>query len=203
MSLLITATNVTELGNGMWLFDMPPHQVRHFGRPSSATGPRSVLLLNDCEFDPEQQHLRFKIDEVTALNVGTTSQAVGIDAQLQDEAFLPSKPATHAVSAGPGDRNFLQLVRSELSADLARAAEELLAGVRVKSPGDLKRGQSRNFSETPDNFWYVIVQPRINELSITVRGPVDHFKPMSELVIKDDRGIHGSRCAAKLTFRLR
>jgi hypothetical protein len=128
------------------------------------------------------------MDEAAALNVGTTSQAVGIDAQQQGRESEPPDPAISTVSAGPGDRNFLQLARSELSADVARAAEELLAGVRAKSPGDLKRGQSRNFSETPDNFWYVIVQPRINELSITVRGPVDHFEAVTDLEIKDDRG---------------
>ncbi len=65
---------------------------------------------------------------------------------------------------------------------------QLLSGVRQKSPGDLKRGKSRNFSETPDNFWYVIVQPRIDELSITVHGAVDHFEPVARLEIKDDRG---------------
>lgn len=37
-------------------------------------------------------------------------------------------------------------------------------------------------------FWYVIVQPRIDELSITVRGAVDHFEPVARLEIKDDRG---------------
>jgi len=67
-------------------------------------------------------------------------------------------------------------------------AKALLAGVRRRSSGDLKRGKSRNFSETPDNFWYVIVQPRIQQLSITVRGPIEHFSDMAKLPVKDDRG---------------
>ena len=187
MSLLVTAQNVTQVSDGVWLLEMPPHQVRHFGRPSSAAGPRSVLLLNECEFDADRRQLTFKIDEAVALNVGTTSRAIGIDAQIAEVPAQASR-TDGAVAAGPGDRAFLQLVRAELSKEMAETAEKILSGVRAKSPGDLKRGQSRNFSETPDNFWYVIVQPRISELSVTVRGPVEHFQRMAGLEIKDDRG---------------
>ncbi len=63
-----------------------------------------------------------------------------------------------------------------------------MAGVRHRSTGDLKRGKARNFSDTPDNFWYVIVQPQISQLSITVRGPVEHFEGVAKLPLKDDRG---------------
>ena len=87
-----------------------------------------------------------------------------------------------------GDREFLQLVHNELPDPMQRAAAQLLESVRKRYPGELKRGLSRNFSETPDNFWYVIVQPRAEELSITVRGTVDHFSRVSKLEIKDDRG---------------
>jgi len=34
----------------------------------------------------------------------------------------------------------------------------------------------RRFQETPDNFWFVTVQPRDRSLSITVRGLPDRFK---------------------------
>ena len=187
MSLLVTATNVTEVASGVWLLEMPPHQVRHFGKPSSALGPRSVLLLNACTFDADRHELSFAIDDAAALNVGTTSRAIGIAAT--NDANAPSaEPIETTVVFGRGDREFLNLVRSELSADMAAAAEQILAMVRAKSPGGLNRGQSRNFSETPDNFWYVIVQPRINELSVTVRGPVEHFQGVTGLEVKDDRG---------------
>ena len=92
------------------------------------------------------------------------------------------------MTVGPGEREFLRLTKAELSKETAEAAEALLLAVRQRSSGDLKRGKSRNFSETPDNFWYVIVQPRVDELSITVRGPVAHFEAAAELEIKDDRG---------------
>jgi hypothetical protein len=80
------------------------------------------------------------------------------------------------------------MTKALLPERMQRAALALIAGVRQRSQGDLKRGLSRNFSNTPDNFWYVIVQPRVSQLSITVRGAVEHFAPMARLPIKDDRG---------------
>lgn len=190
MTLRMTATNVIEIKPGIWEFDMMPHQVRRFGNANHAIGQQSVLLLRACDYDPDKQHLHFDIENVSPINVGTTSKALGIAIELSGTAHaeIAGPTATNSASFGPGDREFLRLAKSELSETTARVAEQLLSGVRQKFPGDLKRGQSRNFSETPDNFWYVIVQPRIDELSITVRGSVNHFKPVARLAIKDDRG---------------
>lgn len=190
MTLRMTATRVLEIKPGIWAFDMPPHQVRHFGNPGHAIGPQSVLLFRSCDYDSNTQHLHFDLEDVSPINVGTTSKVIGI--AIDQNGIGPDEvaglDAPNPMSFGPGDREFLKLAKSELSERTSQVAEQLLLGVRQKSPGDLKRGKSRNFSETPDNFWYVIVQPRIDELSVTVRGSVDHFKPVARLEIKDDRG---------------
>lgn len=190
MTLKMTATDVLEIKPGIWAFDMPPHQVRHFGNAGHAIGPQSVLLFRSYDYDAGNHHLHFDIEDVSAINVGTTSKAIGIAVGPceMDVDEASSLDALDSSSLGPGDREFLRLARSELSAATAQVAEQLLLGVRRKSPGDLKRGKTRNFSETPDNFWYIIVQPRIDELSITVRGAVEHFEPIAQLEIKDDRG---------------
>ena len=187
MTLRMTATSVLEIKPGIWAFDMPPHQVRHFGNAGHAIGPHSVLLFRSYAYDADNHHLHFDLEDVSPINVGTTSKAIGI-AIGKGVDDVPSIAASGSISFGPGDREFLKLTKSELSEATAHVAEQLLTGVRQRSPGDLKRGKSRNFSETPDNFWYVIVQPRIDELSITVRGPVNHFEPVARLEIKDDRG---------------
>jgi hypothetical protein len=186
----MTATSVFEIKPGIWAFDMPPHQVRHFGNAGHAIGPQSVLLFRSYDYDADNHQLHFDLEDVLPINVGTTSKAIGIAIGTSEKGGVevPSLAHTDSMSFGPGDREFLQLTKSELSEATANVAEQLLLGVRQKSPGDLKRGQSRNFSETPDNFWYVIVQPRIDELYITVRGAVDHFEPVARLDIKDDRG---------------
>jgi hypothetical protein len=188
MTLRMTATNVFEIKPGMWAFDMPPHQVRHFGNAGHAIGPQSVLLFRSYEYDADNNHLHFDLEDVSPINVGTSSNAIGIGLCHNGIDVEPSVEASDSTFFGPGDQEFLQLAKSELTERTAQVAEKLLLGVRQKSSGDLKRGKSRNFSETPDNFWYVIIQPRIDELSITVRGTVDHFKPVARLEIKDDRG---------------
>lgn len=189
MPLRLTATGVTEIGPGIWALEMPPHQVRHFGSTNHAIGSHSVLMFRSCRYDPEQQQLHFDLEDVTPINVGTTAKAIGI-AVSAGNAELPTDLAESSpepTALGPGDREFLRLAKRELSAETARAAEKLLLGVRLKSAGNLKRGQARNFSETPDNFWYVIIQPRVDELSITVRGPVDRFAGLTGIEVKDDR----------------
>ncbi|MCB1422502.1 MAG: hypothetical protein KDJ69_08560 [Nitratireductor sp.] len=190
MSLRITATGVVEICPGIWELNMPPHQVRHFGNTSHAFGSQSVLMFHSCSYDAKQQQLHFDLEDVTPINVGTTAKAIGIAVSASN-----TKQTTHLAASspdptplGPGDREFLQLAKRELSGTTARAAEKLLLGVREKSAGNLKRGQARNFSETPDNFWYIIIQPRVDELSITVRGPVDRFAGLTGIEVKDDRG---------------
>jgi len=187
MTITMTVSNVVALSEDVWALKMAPHEIRHFGQVPQALGKRSVLLLTSCNFDPHTNELRFPLGAAVPLNIGTTNSVVAL--LVEGEAVhLCEGDELVAASAGPGDRAFLAMARSELSRETALAAESLLAGVRARSPGDLKRGKSRNFSETPDNFWYAIIQPRIDEISVTVRGDVSHFANVSNLEIKDDRG---------------
>ena len=191
MSILITVADAKQIAPGVWLFEVPPHQVRQFGETSSSSGQTSVLLLENAKFDAAKARLSFAIASVRPVNVGTSTRTVGIEAGA---GLLASRDAKRSAATregklfGPGDTEFLQLARAKLSKNMAITAEKLLSAVRERSSGDLKRGKSRNFSETPDNFWYVIIQPQINELSITIRGPVDRFKDSAQLEVKDDRG---------------
>ncbi|MBU2959858.1 hypothetical protein KO516_03260 [Citreicella sp. C3M06] len=188
MTLKMTASEVKQLGADLWSFEMPPHHIRHFGSPASSKGARSVILFDACIFSPERKELSFRADDVTPLNVGTTSTVIGILTSPNSAEHLAASAEAGSRILGPGDREFISLVQKELSQKMVDAATLLLESVRERSPGDLKRGKSRNFSETPDNFWYIIVQPRIDELSITIRGPVDRFEDLTKLEVKDDRG---------------
>lgn len=190
MSLRMTATGVTEISPGIWVLEMQPHQVRHFGNTNHAIGPQSVLMFRAYTYDAEQQELHFDFEDVAPINVGTTAKAIGIavSAGNTKSTTHPSVSSATPTALGPGDREFLQMAKHDLTPATAYAAEKLLLGVREKFAGNLKRGKARNFSETPDNFWYVIIQPRVDELSITVRGPVDHFSGLTGIEVKDDRG---------------
>jgi hypothetical protein len=186
MALALKISDAEQIDDGTWRVLVPPHQVQQFASSPRTIGERSVIMLTSWTFNPGLKELSFPLDAAVALNVGTTSKTIVLTAR-NDTSNDQTENGDNAI-LGMGDRSFLALSKAELTADMAKAAEDLLLRVRERSPGDLKRGKSRNFSETPDNFWYVIVQNRINQLSITVRGPVSHFEGVANLQIKDDRG---------------
>ena len=142
------------------------------GAPKSARGSTSILLVNDPEFDEERGRLLLNAEGVSVLNLGTTARTIVIDAGLELAAKVPNNEPGHF---GPGDREFIMLVESELTGEAQEVAMDLLRALRKKEPGDLKRGERNNFSNTPDNFWYVNAQPRVQALLITVRGASDRF----------------------------
>lgn len=189
MGLTITAEKAERIANGVWKLEMSPHEVRLFGAGAKTVGPRSVLLLKNYKFDEGASALSFDLEDAIALNVGTQSEAIAVSAIVQPriEITASGDPAGGGVF-GPGDQEFLSLAKAAFNPPMAKVAAALLSGVRERSVGDLKRGKARNFSDTPDNFWYVIIQPQIQQLSITVRGAVDHFEPYAGLPIKNDRG---------------
>lgn len=185
--LKVTVENAHLISAGMWSFSLPPHQVRMFGKCENAIGQRSLILLTAAEFSPSSGSLVFSLEDATALNIGNSTEAVAI-LSPPSGPNLDGDLAPTDTMLSRGDREFLQLCKLELPENMYLTARALLARVRERSPGELKRGQSRNFSDTPDNFWYVIVQPRVEQLSITVRGPVDLFDGVTQLPVKDDRG---------------
>lgn len=191
MAMKVAIEGVRKIDEGVWAFAAPPHQIRQFGEPKSSVGEVSVLHLNGCDHDAETNTLAFNFDAALPLNIGTSSRALAVMGAAggsgDGDKFKAAEDDANALF-GPGDLQFLDLAKHELSAAMAQTAQKLLAAVRGRSAGDLKRGKSRNFSETPDNFWYVIVQPRIDELSITIRGHVSKFRDSAGLEVKDDRG---------------
>jgi hypothetical protein len=174
---------VRQVHEGVWVTNVPPHQLGMFGPAKATRGQRSVLLASTPTFDQSQGQLVLDADEVSVLNIGTTPTVVVLDTGVLADA---SKATAGEGEHGPGDREFLSLVERELHGDALVAAKDLFQLVRQLYPGDLKRGKLMNFSNTPDNFWYVIVQPQVQALSITVRGNPERFQP-STLELKPDR----------------
>lgn len=174
--------------NGCWLALVPPHQLAKLSQPLMTRGTTSVLLVSSPIFDHDHRQLRIDADDVSLLNLGTTPRTFVVDTVMSAETLVRSEAASEEPEAqfGPGDREFLDLVERELRGEAKKAAEDLIREIRRRWPGDLKRGERNNFSNTPDNFWYVIVQPRTQALSITVRGAPNRFQ--SELLkLKADR----------------
>jgi len=182
--------DVTEITDGIWRVIVDPTDISIFGTAKSVYGDRSVLLATQPEYDSVARKLSFERSNALLLNLGS-----GSDTLIFKSTSDPAQPSslledggtrdTPAV-LGQGDNQFLKLVDSELRGEANMVAKRLLQKVRDIWPGDLKKGIRNNFSNTPDNFWYVVVQPRVQELSITVRGRPTRFQA-SKIELKDDR----------------
>jgi hypothetical protein len=182
--------NVTENGSGVWLAPVPSHQISFVGVPKVTMGLRSILLVENPEFNDVKATVCVDMGSVTILNQGTSSEALIIDARTnqinRNIAVFSKEKEIFDLDYGPGDQEFLADARLHLVGDIKSAAEKLLHSVRSHFPGDLKEGLRHKFVNTPDNFWTVTIQTRNQELFITVRGKPSKFLP-SQLNPKDDR----------------
>jgi hypothetical protein len=179
-------TEVHQAANGVWLTFMSPRQVSMFGQPKTTRGQRSILLVDSAEFDTKRHVLELEADAIIVLNLGSTPSVLVVEVGSLNQQPKSGRVVDPATVSGPGDREFIELASRELEGEARKVAEEILRQVRIRSAGDLLRGQRNNFSNSPDNFWYVIIQPRAQALSITVRGEPKRFGH-SILKLKDDR----------------
>lgn len=184
----ILLDEVEELGNGIWFTLVPSHQLSLIGPPKAIRGRSSVLLAASPSFDRGKKQLVLKSEDIVVLNIGTSPRTVVVDTIISAEALTrqDDTPEPQNLNRGPGDQEFLALAERELHGDALTLAERLLHEVRERWPGDLQRGARNNFSNTPDNFWYVIIQPRVQGLSITIRGRPERFSS-EPLELRNDR----------------
>jgi hypothetical protein len=185
MNMQIIFPDSLEASRGLWITKVPPHQLTMFGSPSIPKGKSSVLMVIKPRYDEEKEELAVEAAQVLLLNLGTTARCVVIDA---DGGEALGETVDALAAEGPGDKEFRYLVDVHLKGEARETAHTLLTKVRETSHGDLKRGERNNFSNTPDNFWYVIVQPRVQALSVTVRGELDKFQPSTLTLVTDRPG---------------
>lgn len=188
MALRMLLDEAKQLTPHTWSLKIAPHEVQVLGQPKMTEGPRTVLLVENPSFDADSGTLQLDASGVVVLNLGTTKEAVAISSTAAGDASTAGVEVEGGVVAdyGPGDREFLGHVNRLLEGNAREAAELILQEIRARYPGDLQKGKRRNFKNTPDNFWYVVVQPRVQSLSITVRGAPDRFQS-SILQLKMDR----------------
>jgi hypothetical protein len=198
----MTISGVRQLDDRLWETSLAPRDVRTLGSCTSSVGSISVLLLRGASVDEQDGALRFPLDAATVLNIGSDHRTIIIATAPTDTApekdTVPKKqpispdhapmPAAAARTIGlsGGDSEFVEALKSNsLPEDLREAGEAILKRVREHFPGSLKAVGARRFQETPDNFWFVTIQPRDQSLSVTVRGLPDRFNVTSLRVVMD------------------
>jgi len=172
-----------RLGEGVWEARLRPADVLRLPGSPARNGSRSILTADAVEFDNGRIHAN--IDQLRALVVGGSEQAIVVLSRSAHPSGQGERDDGAPSSQSSGDQEFLEEI-SSLPKAIASAAQNLLSRIRQKEPGWMKRGGRRNFSNQPDNFWYAVVQPRSENISITVRGRPEQFGPTS-FNLKNDR----------------
>ena len=190
MPVMVVVEEAQELTEGVWVGSLPPHEVQRIDNPQLVKGPSSVLFVGEGNYDKNNKSLSFDIAEAKVANEGTSHRTIVISLSEVMSDFKPHSLDDSIIKASRarlslGDQEFLDELEL-LPHSAKHAGEKILKTIRMKSPGQMQRGTRRNFKNTPDNFWYVIVQPQKGNLSITVRGLPETFKP-SSLDLKNDR----------------
>lgn len=174
---IVLDAGIETVGPDIWLARVPPHDIRGLGDIGQSLGARSVLLVASVNFDASTRRLEFERTDVKILNLGTSEDTVIVRSATEPTKEITANPhvPTSHIPFAPGDEAFLRKVHHEMPKNMAAAAERLLAGVRKHHPGNLKEGDRRRFTETPDNFWMILIQPRAKNFYISVRGaPKSH-----------------------------
>lgn len=197
MSMSVTIDKVSALAeDGVWRAELAPSAIQRLGKAENSIGENSVLLISDPLYQSAGRELRFRLENTTVLNVGTTSRAIFLSAgQAKTGAAEEDAAASHGAEAatqgtsvgdyGPGDHKFLASLK-EVPVPIRETGQELLSRIRQKFPGDLRPYDQRRFINAPDNFWGVQIQIRKQMLKISVRGVPDRF-PATGLRVWLDR----------------
>src|SRR5688572_28426942 len=112
MTLRVVVGAVQSAEMGVWTAKLTPGGVRRLGEVMSSHGTRSVIGIEEPEFDAAAESLSMRPDKTVVLNVGTLNDAVLIDLGRLDlgESPLSAVPERDVAEPAPtrkGDHAFL------------------------------------------------------------------------------------------------
>lgn len=177
---------VSPGASGIWTASVDPQRLMKLANPIRQGGSLSVVFVARPSYDVGAHSLQFDLDSAVLLNLGNTFEAVLIDSRDKDvqQSRQITELPTRKESAG--DRRFLEELK-RLPESQRRLGEQLLTAIRKEYPGELVFHQkSGKFVESPDNFWVVRIQPRVQSLRIVVYGSPGEHGSKSTIELKDD-----------------
>jgi hypothetical protein len=177
---------VSPGANGIWTANVDPQRLIRLANPVRQGGGLSVVLVARPSYDPSVHSLLFDLDSAVLLNLGSTFEAVLIDSR-EKEVHQPAQTVELPKRIqSSGDRRFLEELKS-LPDSIRKLGEQLLAEIRKEYPGELVfYPNTKKFVESPDNFWVVRIQPRVQSLRIVVYGKPGKHGPKKLIKLKDD-----------------
>lgn len=195
MALRLAVGGVKAIGQGVWVAELTPAEVRRFGDGKSSFGAKSVLGVTQPDFSHEALTLSLNPNDASVLNIGTSNEVLIVDLGMSDvrqphpEEGIKAgaERAKMASPTGKGDEAFLAECRRHLNERLVSMAERLLSAVRERYPGNLHEGLARKWVNQTGNFVALTIQNRDQSFAVHVKGKPKDFSAPS-LDIKRDRG---------------
>lgn len=178
------------VGSKIWEAKLSPRDVRRLKESPNGFGAVSVLILSASPVI-EGGRIQFDADAASIVNVGSTDRIIVIDGTTPKSALERFRTETSNREVAkrkfsPGDQLFLNGLGA-LPKEVSDAGTQLLTQIRTHFHGELRRVSDGRFQETPDNFWFATIQPRVKSILITVRGMPDRFKPSTLNILEDRR----------------
>ena len=188
MSVRLSVEGASAVGRGIWRASIKPSLVRMLGPSANSSGGLNVILVTETPtYDSPGKTLSFPADAARVLNIGSSTAAI----LLHDAEEVLMNVVEPVIANSPtvqrhtnSDERFLSTVPEPMRP----LAVALVAAVRGQLSGELVlREPSGRFVNTPDNFWTVKVQPRVQTFRITLRGKPRSFSTPSTFNLQDDR----------------
>lgn len=188
MALKVVLENAQEVGEGLWVAQVPPWDLKALGNPLSSSGTVSIVLLLGSSPPEPTEHLEFEPSAARLLNTGSGARTLLVFGGQTGADGDEEEVATHRF--GPGvqhdDAQFLKETE-QLPRELGDLGKTLFTTLRREFPGYFQRTSKGRYVNRPDNFWTIKVQPRDRSFRITVRGTPSNFGRVPGLVVKNDR----------------
>jgi len=180
----VTIEKVVPGAKGIWTSSIEPQSLLKLGNPIRQWGRLSIVMVSQPSFG--NQSLQFELDSAVLLNLGNTTEAIIVDSRESEAVVLKSSLEPNARTHSSGDLRFIKELGS-LTESLRKLGEQLLEEVRKEFPGELVfHEKSGKFVESPDNFWVVRIQPRVQSLRIIVYGTLRKHGAKSTIELKND-----------------
>ena len=179
MGFKLSIMDVEQIGERVWAAALTPAEIARLGTPAASVGERSVIGVTRPHFEQDRRVLSFDPGAARILNKGAQSTAIIVDLGEAARADTPGLPDDDDGAFRRGDDAFIDECRGHLPRMLAEGVVQIIADLRRKYPGHFREGPGRKWTNQPDRFVALTIQPRDRSLAIHVKGRPDDFSAPS------------------------
>ncbi|MBI1215004.1 MAG: hypothetical protein GC185_04190 [Alphaproteobacteria bacterium] len=189
--IMITFSQVLPVGPGTWIVSLTQSEVRHFAKGHILTkGNRSVIGVNNPQYDSTKQTLSIPVDSIFPFNIGMQHQSVIVDLGSEPQSLRTENEKHEAPDLGIAsslDQPFIEACISEkMPNDMIRLVQQVLCTVRKEHKDKLIEGKGRKWTTSPNNFLAITIQNRNKQFLVSVKADQTRH-PYQKISLKKSR----------------